>query len=77
MKKQRAVYRFYRYNGKALQAKIESPFEMKLTAKLILDQLCYTWNKKQLQNQLNEALDSGDKQQFALLSEAYRSYIWE
>lgn len=77
MKKEKVIYKFFRYDGKVLLAKKEIPFEMKLTARLILDQLCYTWNKKQLQKQLNEALDNGEKEEFNKLSESYKSFIWE
>ncbi|MEI3614321.1 IDEAL domain-containing protein [Pseudogracilibacillus sp. SO30301A] len=77
MKKEKVNYKFFRYDGKVLLAKKEIPYEMKLTARLILDQLCYTWNKKQLQKQLNEALDNEEKEEFNKLSESYKSFIWE
>lgn len=77
MKKHKVIYRFNRYDGEVLLAKIEIPFEMKLQATLILDQLCYSWNKKQLQKQLDDALARGDEKQFEELSKAYRNYIWE
>ncbi|MBO1002905.1 IDEAL domain-containing protein [Pseudogracilibacillus auburnensis] len=77
MKKQKLVYRFYRYDGKVLLAKNETPFEIKLSSRLILDKLCYTWNKKQILNEIDEAIDCGDKKRFEQLSEAYRSFVWE
>lgn len=77
MKKQKLVYRFYRYDGKVLLAKNETPFEIKLSSRLVLDKLCYTWNKKQLLNEIDEAIDCGDKERFEQLSEAYRSFVWE
>ena len=72
MKKERTVYKFYRYDGKSIVAKKDTPFEMKLQATLLLDDLCYTWNKDQLQKQLDEALDQRDRETFMKLSETYR-----
>lgn len=71
------IYRYYRYEGKVLLAKRETPFEMKLIAQLILDDLCYSWNKRQLERELNEAIDRGDKEKFNQLSVAYKEYVWE
>ncbi|HLS67656.1 MAG TPA: IDEAL domain-containing protein [Pseudogracilibacillus sp.] len=77
MKKERTVYKFYRYAGKAIVAKKDTPFEMKLQATLLLDDLCYTWNKEQLQRQLDEALDRRDRETFMTLSEKYRMLYHE
>ncbi|MEI3607111.1 IDEAL domain-containing protein [Pseudogracilibacillus sp. SE30717A] len=77
MKKQKTNYRFIRYDGKVLLAKKEIPFEMKLAARLILDELCYTWNKKQLQKQLDQALLDGDEKEFATISKLYQQFILE
>ncbi|HLR69882.1 MAG TPA: IDEAL domain-containing protein [Pseudogracilibacillus sp.] len=77
MKKQKIVYRFYRYDGKMLRAKSELPFDMQLFARLVLDELCDTWNKKQLRRQIDDALKNGDKEQFYKLSQAYKSFSWE
>lgn len=77
MKKQKLMYRFYRYEGKVLQAKSEIPYEITLIAQLVLDQLCFTYNKEQLQQEINKAIDCGDEQKFKQLSEAYRNFAWE
>lgn len=77
MKKERTVYKFYRYAGKAIVAKKDTPFEMKLQASLLLDDLCYTWNKRQLQKQLDQALDERDRDTFMKLSEEYRTLYRE
>lgn len=55
----------------------EAPFEVAITARLILDDICYRWNKKQLQHEINEALDKGDYEAFMELSEKYRAYAWD
>lgn len=55
----------------------EAPFEVAITARLLLDEICYRWNKEQLQKAINEALDSGDYAAFIELSEKYRSYAWD
>lgn len=77
MNKEKVVYRFNRYEGRMLKAKSEIPFHMKLTARLMLDQLCYEWNKKQLQHELDEALVKGDMDSFEKLSLEYRQYVYE
>lgn len=74
MKKEKLIYRFYRYDGKMLLAKKETPFEIKLTARLVLDSLCYNWNKKQLLQELDKAIDHGDEQNFKQLSQAFRNF---
>ncbi|SHG21253.1 IDEAL domain-containing protein [Ornithinibacillus halophilus] len=77
MKKEKVVYRYFPYSGKVLQARREIPFEMRLTAQMVLDELCFNWNKKQLEAELNSSIDKGNKEKFKELSEAYMDYIWE
>jgi len=77
MKKQKLNYRFYRYEGKMLLAKNETPFEIKLASRMILDQLCYEWNKKYLQQKINDAIDSGDEHAFNKYGKLYRNYAWD
>lgn len=77
MKKQKTIYRYYRYDGKVLHAKREIPYELKLSSQLVLDELCFRWNKKKLEAALNSSIDAGNKEEFMRLSEAYKHYIWE
>lgn len=77
MKKQKSVYHYNRYNGDVLHAKREIPYEMKLSTRLLLDELCFQWNKQQLEEAINRSIDQGDKQTFMKLSEKYRHFIWE
>lgn len=77
MKKQKLNYRFYRYEGKVLLAKNETPFEIKLSSRMILDQICYEWNKKYLQRKINDAIDRGDVKAFHKYGQAYRCFAWE
>lgn len=77
MKKQKVVYHYYRYNGDVLHAKREIPYELKLTTRLLLDELCFHWNKQRLEEAVNRSIDEGDKQTFLALSEKYRHFIWE
>jgi len=72
MKKEKLVYRFQRYNGQTLHAKREIPYELKLTSRFILDELCFKWNKSKLEAAINRSIDTGDKEEFLKLSEAYR-----
>ncbi|HLR66565.1 IDEAL domain-containing protein [Virgibacillus alimentarius] len=77
MKKQKTIYRYYRYEGNILHAKREIPYELKLTSRLILDELCFKWNKKRLEAAINRSIDTGNKQEFLKLSKAYNHFIWE
>ncbi|MFD1849981.1 IDEAL domain-containing protein [Oceanobacillus bengalensis] len=77
MKKEKMIYLFYRYDGNTLYAKKEIPYEFRLSAQLILDELCFDWNKKQLENKINETLITGDKDEFMRLCEEYRHFLWE
>ncbi|TFJ93502.1 IDEAL domain-containing protein [Lentibacillus salicampi] len=77
MKKQKTTYQLYCYTGKAMKAKRDAPFELKLSAQLLLDELCFNWNKQKLESAINEAIDAGDRERFIKLSEEYRHYIWE
>jgi len=77
VKKQKLIYRYYRYSGNVLHARREIPYELKLTTRLLLDELCFNWNKKRLEENINRAIDAGDKQTFLDLSEKYRHFIWE
>lgn len=77
MEKARTVYEFRRYEGESLQAKREIPYEIRLQAQLILDELCFEWNKKMLEKQLNESIDTNNKKEFMRLSQLYKQYLWE
>ncbi|ASN06610.1 IDEAL domain-containing protein [Virgibacillus necropolis] len=77
MKKQKIFYRYYRYDGKPLEAKREISFEFKLASTLLLDELCFVFNKEKLEEAINNSIDRGDKERFLQLSEAYRHFIWE
>lgn len=77
MKKQKIHYHFSRYDGKPLEAKREISFEFKLVSTLVLDELCFQWNKTKLEEALNSAIDKREKEIFLQLSEAYKQYIWE
>ncbi|WP_404451641.1 IDEAL domain-containing protein [Virgibacillus necropolis] len=77
MKKQKIFYRYYRYDGKPLEAKREISFEFTLASRLLLDELCFQWNKEKLEDAINSSLDKGEKEKFLRLSEAYKHFIWE
>lgn len=76
MEKQKVNYLYYRYDGEVLQAKREIPFEVKLSSRLILDELCYTWNKAKIEDAINTAIDQRNKEEFINLSKRYKQYIW-
>jgi len=77
MEKARTVYQFRRYDGESLKARREIPYELRLQAQLILDELCFKWNKKMLQKQLDYSIDAENKEEFMRLSEVYRHFLWE
>lgn len=72
MKKQIVFYRFMRYSGKPLSAKREISYEIKLTSRLILDEICFNWNKNKLKNEINRSIDESNKGEFVHLSELYK-----
>lgn len=71
MKKEKRVYCFIRKKGFVLLARREISFELKLTTQLMLDTLCFQWNKKQMMMQINDALDERNKDYFLQLSAEY------
>lgn len=75
MKKHKLVYRLCRYEGEVINAQKATPFEIQLFSRMILDNLCFTWNKKQLQKQIDMAIDSGQKEKFMELSKKYKQYV--
>ena len=77
MKKEKIIYRYCRYNGKQLLAKREISYDLQLISRLILDELCFNWNKAQLEAAINKAIDTGNREAFIQLSEAYKHFIWE
>ena len=80
MKKQKVIYKLKEFNGRSrlkLKAKREISFEIKLASKLILDELCFAWNKAHLEQQINESIDDNDKRTFMSLSKQYEPYTWE
>ncbi|HAM79934.1 hypothetical protein [Ornithinibacillus bavariensis] len=77
MKKERVVYHFYPYEGNVLNAKREISFEIKLSSRMILDEICFNWNKKMLEEKINSSIQKGNKEDFVKVRERYLQYIWE
>ncbi|WP_156288780.1 IDEAL domain-containing protein [Oceanobacillus salinisoli] len=77
MKKQKAVYRFCRYEGAVLYAKKGIPYEFSFNAQLVLDEICFNWNKQQLIEQINHSIETNNKEEFMKYSNLYRHYVWE
>lgn len=73
MKKQKVNYRFMKYKGQPLLAKREISYGIKLSSQLLLDELCFRWNKENLEATINHAIDTGNKQEFLRLSREYRT----
>lgn len=77
MKKQKIIYRYCRYNGKKINAKREIAFELRFYSRLLLDEVCFNYNKAFIQERINKAIDTGDRDNFLKWSNAYRQFIWE
>ncbi|MBC5636600.1 hypothetical protein H8S33_07155 [Ornithinibacillus sp. BX22] len=77
MKKEKVVYRFHPYKGKVLIATREISFEIKLSSRLILDELCFNWNKRMLEERMNQSIQKGNKDEFTSIRKEYLHYIWE
>ncbi|RPF50148.1 IDEAL domain-containing protein [Aquisalibacillus elongatus] len=78
MKKQVTSYVLIRYQFPkrvAIKAKREVPYDIKLAARLVLDELVFMWNKNALEEQINIAIDQDDQQTFHELSKRYAKYL--
>ncbi|SEP79817.1 IDEAL domain-containing protein [Piscibacillus halophilus] len=78
MKKQVTSYVLIRYQFPkrvAIKAKREVPYEIKLAARLVLDELVFMWNKNALEEQINLAIDQEDYDAFNELSKKYAKYL--
>lgn len=53
----------------------EIPYQMQLTARLLLDNLCYEWNHTYLLEQINYALDTSNEEMFTEYSLKYQEFI--
>ncbi|GAE94645.1 hypothetical protein JCM21714_3822 [Gracilibacillus boraciitolerans JCM 21714] len=80
MKKQKLNYQLKmlrKNNQSELKAKREIPFEIRLASQLLLDDLCFRWNKARLEKDINQSLDEQNEEAFKELSKTFNSYIWE
>ncbi|MRG86897.1 IDEAL domain-containing protein [Salinibacillus xinjiangensis] len=80
MKKQKTSYILVKYKNcspQPFRAKKEIPYEIKLAARLFLDESMFNWQKARLERQINSAIDLGDRNQFEELSIKYQPYIKE
>lgn len=53
----------------------EIPFEMTLVARLMMDEICYNWNRQHIQKKIDRAIDEGDFKALEKYSDIYRHYI--
>lgn len=73
--KAKKVYRYIRSTGPVLKARREISYEIKLSSRILLDELCFKWNKKLLLSRIDQAIDTRDKELFLKLSAQYQVYI--
>ena len=50
------------------------PYEVKLTARFVLDEICFEANVAHLKEQIDVALDQGDREAFYTYSSLYKQY---
>ncbi|WP_182200873.1 IDEAL domain-containing protein [Paraliobacillus salinarum] len=80
MKKQKVNYCLERYavlKHSPIKAKKEISFEIKLASQLLLDELVVKWNKSNLEQRINQAIDNQDETAFQELSKSYQAYAYE
>ncbi|WP_058308286.1 IDEAL domain-containing protein [Gracilibacillus massiliensis] len=80
MKKHKLSYQLRKFDKNeqlVLKAKREIPFEIRLASQLVLDDLCFSWNKARLEEDINQSIDENNKEAFETLSKTFNSYIWE
>ncbi|MCP8615480.1 hypothetical protein [Salirhabdus salicampi] len=80
MKKQKSSYSLMKFgpsSQKRFVARREISYELKLSARLVLDELVYKWNKVYFEQKMNYALDNGDKAEFMKWAKLYEPYTWE
>ncbi|GIO21612.1 hypothetical protein [Oceanobacillus sp. J11TS1] len=77
MKQEKIVYRFFQYVGEPIVARKELSFEDQLYAQLLLDELCFSWNKSCLEEEINQAIETNNYTNFKKYSEVYKQYVWE
>ncbi|MGM8214759.1 IDEAL domain-containing protein [Bacillaceae bacterium W0354] len=78
MKKQGTSYVLIKYQFPkriAIRARREVPYEFRLAARLVLDELIFNKNKQTLEQQINEAIDHNDTKTFHALSKLYAKYL--
>ncbi|AVQ98564.1 hypothetical protein ACTWPF_13515 [Oceanobacillus sp. M65] len=77
MKKEKLIYKYKRYEGKVSSARKEIPFEFRLTSRMILDEICFQYNKQIIETSINQAIADDNKEKFMESSEAFKQFIWE
>lgn len=79
MKKATVTFRlnWFPSDQEVIFAKREISYEIKLASTLVLDELCYNWNKSNLEEKVNEAIDHGNHDHFHELSQLYKPYTFE
>ncbi|QTM98592.1 IDEAL domain-containing protein [Sediminibacillus dalangtanensis] len=80
MKKHKINYRLQAFGTnrkRKIVARREISYEIRLATQLLLDELCFNWNKSRLEAQINNSIDASDREAFLSLSEQYQSYVKE
>ena len=75
MEKHTLKYRFYRYRGGVLTAKRDVPYGIKLSSRMLLDELRFKWNKQYIIKRVDEAIEQGDKKSFIKYSHLYKNFV--
>jgi len=77
LKQQKVIYNFRRYAGTELYARKEIPYEFGLNAQLMLDEICFNWNKQKILDKIHYSIETDNKDEFLKYSQVYMDYVWE
>jgi hypothetical protein len=77
LKKQKVNYHFRRYAVTELYARKEIPYEFGLNAQLMLDEICFNWNKQKILDKIHNSIEMNNKEDFLKYSHEYKDYVWE
>lgn len=80
MKQQKLSYFLVKkkvFSKDPIYARKEISFEIKLAARLLLDESLYSGNKLRLEQKINDAIDKNNRTDFNTLSKMYQPFTWE
>ncbi|WP_181349266.1 IDEAL domain-containing protein [Thalassobacillus sp. CUG 92003] len=80
MKQQKINYVLRRdpeFRNQVIAAKRELSYGIQLASRLLLDEMCFRFNKQRLDAQINDTLENEDRETFERLSKIYDPFTRE